>query len=346
MTFDSCGVQKQGDLEFSVVVPCYNEERGLAALYERLKRTCESISSSYEILLIDDGSKDGTAAEISRLSGLDATVRGVLLSRNFGHQAAISAGYDYALGRAVIVMDADLQHPPELIPKFLAKWRGGYDVVYAYRANVKPRFGYRLHNWMCDVRIPSEAADFRLMDRRVVDALRSMPERSRFVRGLIAWLGFRQVGIPYDQPSRHAGMPTYSIRRRLRLQLDSVFSFSTIPLRMSVCLGVLTLLLGLVYLAYIACVLLISGREHVASGWPALMSTVLVVGGVQLICLGMVAEYLGRVYEEVKRRPVYVVRNLVSGPRHDHRSQTAQPMRVSVGLDAASVLSDSSGNSQ
>ncbi len=295
----------------SIVSPCYNERGGLAELHRRLTAVCKSLALTYEIVLVDDGSRDGTGDEIRRLAEADPHVRGVLLSRNFGHQAAVSAGYDHARGQAVVVLDADLQHPPELIPEFVARWRGGCDVVYAYREGITPRLGYRVHNWLCDVKIPAEAADFRLLDRKVVDALRSLPERRRFVRGLVAWLGFRQVGIPYRQADRFAGTPAYTLRQHLRIRLDSVLNFSTAPLRLSVYLGLVTLLLGGLYAAYIIGTLVFVGRDAIPSGWPALIITVLILGGVQLVCLGMVAEYVGRTYEEVKRRPSYVVRELV-----------------------------------
>lgn len=308
-----------GSIDLSIIVPCCNERAVLPKTYERLRTTCGSLGLTHEFVFIDDGSRDGTGDEIKRLAAADPAVRGVLLSRNFGHQAAVSAGYDHARGRAVLVMDADLQHPPELIPQFIAQWQAGYDVVYAYRQNVPTRLGYRLYNWLCDVRIPHEAADFRLLDRRVVDALRGLPERNRFVRGLVAWLGFRQVGIPYDQAPRAAGQPAYSWRKHLKLRIDSVFSFSTIPLRFSMLLGLVTLLLGVFYAAYIFVAIFLL-RRPMAEGWPALIVTVLILGGVQLVCLGMVAEYIGRVYEEVKQRPLYVVRELTSG---EHQPQTA-----------------------
>jgi dolichol-phosphate mannosyltransferase len=295
----------------SVVAPCYNERAGLAELHRRLTQVCATLDTPYEIVLVDDGSRDGTPDEIRRLTQADARVRGVLLSRNFGHQAAVSAGYDHARGQAVVVLDADLQHPPELIPEFVAQWRGGHDVVYAYREGVAPRLGYRLHNWLCDVQIPAEAADFRLLDRKVVDALRRLPERRRFVRGLIAWLGFRQTGVPYRQADRFAGSPGYTLRQHVQIRLDSVFDFSTLPLRLSIYLGLVALLLGVLYAAYILGTLVFVGREAIPSGWPALIITILLLGGVQLVCLGMVAEYVGRTYDEVKQRPTYVVRELV-----------------------------------
>jgi len=299
--------------EISIVVPCYNESPVLPLLYSRLHAVLEPLDTTYELILVDDGSRDGTGEAIAKLAADDPRVRGVLLSRNFGHQAAVSAGYDHARGRAVIVMDADLQHPPELIGEFLTKWREGYEVVYAYRRNVPTRLGYRVHNWLCNVKIPHEAADFRLLDHKVVDALRRMPERHRFVRGLVAWLGFRQIGIPYDQAERQAGTPGYTLRQHLNIRFDSVFGLSTLPLRISVWVGLGTLALGVLYALFILGVLLLRGREGVPSGWPAIIITVLVLGGVQLVCLGMVAEYVGRIYEEVKQRPLYVVRELVGG---------------------------------
>lgn len=297
--------------DLSIVVPCYNEEQGLPALHARLTTVLATIGCSYEVLLIDDGSRDRTRDVIRDLVAHDSHVRGVLFSRNFGHQAAVSAGYDHALGRAVIVMDADLQHPPELIPQFIEQWRAGHDVVYAYRRGVPVRWGYRVHNWLCNVRIPHEAADFRLMDRVVVDALRRMPERNRFVRGLVAWLGFRQIGIPYEQADRQAGVAAYTPRARFNLSIDSVFSFSAVPLRVSVYLGFVTLGLAVLYGLYILGALVLRGRDAVPSGWPALILTVLILGGVQLVCLGMVAEYISRIYDEVKQRPLYVVREVV-----------------------------------
>lgn len=300
--------------ELSVVVPCYNEQPVLAEMHARLAQVLDELDETAEIIFVDDGSRDGTGDLIRTIAGRDARVRGVVFSRNFGHQAAVSAGYDHARGRAVIVMDADLQHPPEVIPQFVAQWRAGHDVVYAYRRNVEPRLGYRLYNWLSNVTIPHEAADFRLMDRAVVDAFRRLPERNRFVRGLVAWLGFRSVGIPYDQAGRHAGAPAYTLRQHLNVRIDSLFSFSVVPLRISIYLGLLTLLLGIMYAAYILGVLVVQGRDGIPAGWPALIITVLILGGVQLVCLGMVAEYVGRIYEEVKQRPLYVVRELIAEP--------------------------------
>ncbi len=299
-------------MRLSIVVPCYNEERGLAELHRRLSAVCATIDGEYEILLVDDGSRDGTAEVIRQLAAADPHVRGVSLSRNFGHQAALSAGIDHATGDAVIVMDADLQHPPELIPRFIEKWREGADIVYAYREGRRPRLGYRIINALMQVHVPAEAADFRLMDRRVVDAFRQMPERSRFIRGMMSWLGFRQTGIGYQDQSRFAGERSYTIRQTLRMALNAILSFSHVPLRIASLLGLVTLLLGLAYAVFILHAWWTG--KGIERGWTGIMMTVLVLGGVQLICLGIIAEYLGRVYEEVKRRPLYVVRERVGFP--------------------------------
>jgi glycosyltransferase involved in cell wall biosynthesis len=299
----------------SIVVPCYNEEAGLAELHRRLTTTCAALAPDYdyEIVLVDDGSRDSTADRIEQLAADDPHVRGIMLSRNFGHQAALTAGIDHAEGHAVIVMDADLQHPPDLIPAFLEKWRQGFDIVYGFRRNRRPRLGYRLINALMKVTIPPEAADFRLMDRRVVDAFRNMPERHRFIRGMLSWLGFKQIGLPYEDAERFAGPRSYTIRQTLRMALDAVLSFSMIPLRLASILGLLTLLLGLAYAVFIL-VSWIVGRP-IEPGWTGMMMTILILGGVQLLCLGIIAEYLGRVYEETKHRPLYIIRQKTQRPK-------------------------------
>jgi dolichol-phosphate mannosyltransferase len=271
-----------------------------------LTEVCATVDAEYEIVLVNDGSRDGTADLIRDLAGSDPHVRGVSLSRNFGHQAALSAGIEHASGDAVIVMDADLQHPPELIKQFVEKWREGHDIVYAYREGRKPRLGYRVINAMMQIRVPPEAADFRLMDRRVVDAFRQMPERARFIRGMMSWLGFKQIGVGYQDHARFAGERAYTLHQTLTMAANAVISFSHVPLRIASMLGAITLLLGLAYAAYILIAWLFG--LQVERGWTGMMMAVLVLGGVQLICLGIIAEYLGRVYEEVKRRPLYIVR--------------------------------------
>jgi dolichol-phosphate mannosyltransferase len=250
----------------------------------------------------------------------------VNLSRNFGHQAALSAGIEHAAGDAIVVMDADLQHPPEMIPRFVEKWREGYDVVYGYREGRRPRLGYRLINALMEVRVPAEAADFRLMNRRVVDAFCRMPERARFMRGMMAWLGFRQIGIGYTDRTRFAGERSYTLRQTARMALHAVVSFSHVPLRMASILGLATLLMALAYAVYI--LFAWAAGKPIERGWTGMMMAVLFLGGVQLLCLGIIAEYLGRVFEEVKRRPLYVVRDLVGfeaqGPPNADRASASE----------------------
>ncbi len=297
----------------SIVIPCRNEVENIGELYRRLDEVVQGIVVDHhlsidnaEFVFVDDGSTDGTLEHLQQLVGKDARVQVVALSRNFGHQAALSAGIDYANGDAVVVMDADLQHPPEMIPQFVAQWRAGFDIVYAYREGARTRFGYRFINALMKVRVPSEAADFRLMDRRVVEAFRKMPERARFIRGMLSWLGFRQTGIPYSQAERFAGHRAYTVRQTGRMALNAVLAFSSVPLRLASVLGLLTLLAGLAYAVYILYARL--AGWPIEPGWTALILTVLILGGVQLLCLGVIAEYIGCIFEEVKHRPLYVVR--------------------------------------
>jgi len=321
-------------MRLSIVVPCYNEAGNVAELHRRVVAACEPAIPQFELIYVDDGSTDGTFEAVARLRDEDPRVKAVRLSRNFGHQAALTAGLDYASGDAVLVMDADLQHPPELIPAFVAKWREGYEIVYGYRRGRRPRWGYRIVNALMHISIPPEAADFRLMDRRVVDAFRQMTERSRFIRGMVSWLGFRQTGIPYEDQERFAGQRAYTVRQTLRLALNAILSFSNIPLRVATGLGLLTLLIGLGYAGYILYVKL-TDPDRVLAGWTATMMVILLVSGVQLLCLGIIAEYIGRIYEETKRRPLYVVSRTVGFQQADESVRPDSP-GSSEGHDSAS----------
>jgi len=305
-------------MRLSVVMPCFNEAGNIAELHRRLAATAGRIDGEVEFIFVDDGSRDTTLQQLKGLARNDHRVRVLALSRNFGHQAALSAGIDYAAGDAVVVMDADLQHPPELIPRFVQTWQQGYDLVYAYREGVRPRLGYRIANALMKIHIPAESADFRLMDRRVVDAFRRMPERARFIRGMTSWLGFKQTGVGYHQDRRFAGRRTYTFRQTARMALNAVLAFSSIPLRMASILGLITLMAGLAYAVYILYARLAGWTFE--RGWTALIMTILILGGVQLICLGIIAEYIGRIFEEVKHRPLYVVREWI-GP--EPTAQTA-----------------------
>jgi dolichol-phosphate mannosyltransferase len=292
-------------MRLSIVIPCFNEAETIDELHRRLDALAGEIDGECEFVFVDDGSRDATLDKLKALAEQDSRVVVISLSRNFGHQAALSAGIDHATGDAVVVMDADLQHPPELITTFIEKWREGHDLVFAFRKGVRPRLGYRIINALMKIHIPPESADFRLMDRKVVDAFRQMPERARFIRGMISWLGFKQIGVPYDESDRYAGERGYTLRQTLRLVLYAVLSFSSIPLRMAAVLGLLTLCAGLVYAVFILSSFF-AGKN--VEGWTGLMMTVLILCGVQLLCIGVIAEYIGRVFEEVKRRPLYVVR--------------------------------------
>jgi polyisoprenyl-phosphate glycosyltransferase len=303
-------------MRLSIVAPCYNEAANIGELQRQLTQVAAEVLgqpelgvTEIEFIFVDDGSRDATLEMLKAWAGQDARVLVLSLSRNFGHQAALSAGIDHATGDAVVLMDADLQHPPELILEFIRKWREGYELVYAYREGVKPRLGYRLINTLMKIRVPAESADFRLMSRPMVDAFRRMPERARFIRGMMSWLGFRQIGVGYHDRQRFAGERGFTLRQTARMALNAVLAFSNIPLRIASALGLLTLLLGLCYAIYILAAYL--GGRQLQPGWTGLIMTVLILGGVQLLCLGIIAEYIGRIFEEVKQRPLYVVRERV-----------------------------------
>ena len=297
----------------SVVVPLYNEEENLDALHRRLAAVLGAIGGSYEVLFVDDGSRDATAAIVARLHADDPCVAIVRLSRNFGQQAAVSAGLDHATGRAVVVMDGDLQDPPEVIPQLLARWREGFDVVYAVRASRQEgalkRLGYfafyRLFRAVSEIDVPLDSGDFCLMDRRVVDALGRLPERMRFVRGLRTFVGFRQVGVAYDRDARAAGRPKYTLGALVRLAIDGLISFSGRPLRLVTYVGGLTIAIAIVLAAWVLCD---AFWNHTAPrGWASLIVVVLFMGSVQLICLGIIGEYIRLIFLESKGRPSYVV---------------------------------------
>jgi dolichol-phosphate mannosyltransferase len=301
------------DPAISVVVPMLNEKANLSILYERLTRVLQASDESYELVLVDDGSTDGTHAEILRLREADPRVKYIRLARNFGHQAALTAGLAHARGDAVIAMDADLQDPPEVIKQLLARWAEGFDVVYAVRRHRKESVAkriaytvfYRLLHRVAAVDIPLDAGDFCLMDRRVVDQLNALPERNRFLRGLRTWVGFRQTGIEYERQVRYAGRTQYGFWKLVRLAVDGLVSFSYVPLRISSTVGFLvslgSLVVGLYYL-----ILRLAGHREPA-GFAGIIIAVLFLGGVQLITIGIMGEYVGRIFDEVKDRPVYIV---------------------------------------
>ncbi|MGQ9650863.1 MAG: glycosyltransferase family 2 protein [Phycisphaerae bacterium] len=309
-------------MRLSIIAPCYNEADNIAELRRQLEAVARQLTaqSEYaiddlEFVFVDDGSRDATLDKLKAWAHEDPRVRVVALSRNFGHQAALSAGIDHATGDAVVVMDADLQHPPELILEFVRKWRAGYDLVYAYREGVRPRLGYRFINSLMKIHVPAEAADFRLMARPMVSAFRRMPEHARFIRGMISWLGFRQIGVGYTDRDRFAGERAFTVRQTAQMALNAVLSFSNLPLRVASLAGLVTILCGCSYAAFILYHYLFGDASRIQPGWTALIMTVLILGGVQLLCLGIIAEYIGRIFEEVKQRPLYVVRELIGKPR-------------------------------
>jgi polyisoprenyl-phosphate glycosyltransferase len=308
----------------SVVIPCYNEEAVLPQLFERLTAAAASWSDEWEVLCVDDGSRDRTWELLAAQSARDLRWRAVRFARNFGHQTAVSAGLYHAAGDVIVVMDADLQDPPEELNTFFNKMREGYDVVYAIRTKRKEGTIKRLCYWafyrilssVVTNPIPLDSGDFCVVSRRVVEVMNQMPERNRFVRGLRAWAGFTQVGVPYERHARAAGEVKYTLKRLLKLAFDGIFSFSTVPLRFATYFGLLTSLVAL--LGIVFTLLQRIFHDFFASiglgpvpGYPTILISVLFLGGVQLICIGIVGEYLGRVYDEVKRRPLWIVAETV-----------------------------------
>jgi len=299
----------------SIVIPCYNEEEVIGQTLEQLfALDAAALVGKLEFVFVNDGSSDRTLEILRAAAQRDSRVRVVSFSRNFGHQIAVTAGIDASTGDAVALIDADLQDPPEVLLEMIAKWIEGYDVVYGVRRNREgesqfkigtARSFYRLLNRLSEVPIPLDTGDFRLMDRKVVEALANMPERHRFVRGMVAWIGFRQLALPYDRKKRAAGVSKYPLRKMLRFASDGILSFSSKPLKVATVMGTTSALLALVGIFY--ALLLRIFTETWVEGWTALMITVLFMGGVQLMSMGMIGEYVGRIYEESKRRPLYIV---------------------------------------
>ncbi len=307
--------QMQSRKTLAVVVPFLNEEENLPVLYERLVKVMAAQPEQLRLILVDDGSRDGSAQWVADIARRDDRVTLLRLSRNFGHQIAITAGMDYAEADAVIIMDADLQDPPEAIPDLLAKWREGFEVVYAVR---KSRAGetflkkflaasfYRVFHRMASIDVPMDAGDFRLIDRKVVKAMREVRELHRFVRGLTCWVGFRQGAVTYERAARHAGTTKYPVWKSARLAWDGLTSFSGAPLRWMTMVGLLVSLAGAL-LALRIMVGKLLGHSELVPGWTSLVTLMLLLSGVQLVSLGLVGQYVSRVYEESKKRPLYYI---------------------------------------
>jgi dolichol-phosphate mannosyltransferase len=299
----------------SVVAPCFNEEGVLHELYRRISAVMDGAGEVWELVLVNDGSRDRTPEIMRELHGRDPRVKVVDFARNFGHQIAVTAGMDYATGAVVALIDADLQDPPELILEMLAKWREGYEVVYAIRAERKgetwfkeftAKAFYRIIYRITDINIPMDTGDFRLMDRRVVMALRQMREHHRFLRGMSVWVGFRQTGVKYVRAERYAGETKYPLKKMLKFALDGITSFSYFPLQLATYVGFVSAALAI--LGILLTVILRLSGSHAFYGQATTLVSVLFLGGVQLIFLGIIGEYLGRIYDEVKGRPLYIVR--------------------------------------
>jgi glycosyltransferase involved in cell wall biosynthesis len=302
-------------VRYSVIIPMYNEEAVIRETYNRLKQVMGTLGQPYELLFINDGSRDRSADIIREYCYWDESVKLIDFSRNFGHQVAITAGMDYASGEAVIIIDADLQDPPELIPQMIEKWNDGYEVVYAKRVkrNGETLFKkwsaslfYRVLRASTEIAIPVDTGDFRLMDRRVVEEMKKLPEKNRFVRGLVSWVGFRQTAIEYERDERLAGETKYPLRRMIKLCLDGITSFSYKPLKLASYLGAILSVSGFLFLIYVLYLALFTNAT--SKGWPSLISIILIFNGFVLIMLGIIGEYIGRIYDETKGRPLYIVR--------------------------------------
>jgi len=302
------------DALLSLVIPVLDERESIPIFLREVGDVLDGSGIRFEAVFVDDGSTDGTTDLLADLAARDSRVRVLCLSRNFGKEAAMSAGLDHARGDAVVPIDVDLQDPPDLIPDFVALWRQGYDVVYGERADrradslgkqLSARLFYRLFNAVAETRIPPNTGDFRLIDRRVVEVLRQLPERGRFMKGLFAWVGFRSVGVPFERRARSAGRTKWRPWQLWNFALEGVTSFSTAPLRVWSYLGGVIALVAFLYAAFIVVRVLVLGID--LPGYPSLMAVLLFLGGIQLLSLGVIGEYLGRLFQETKRRPLYVV---------------------------------------
>ena len=306
---------------FSIIAPIYNEVDNLPVLYSRVSEVMNGTEEAWELILVDDGSKDGSNEVIRKLASADERVRPVIFARNFGHQIAVTAGLDYSRGDAVIIIDADLQDPPEVIHDLIAKWREGYEVVYAVR---KEREGetwfkkttaalfYRMIYRITDVKIPLDTGDFRLIDRKVVNIMSKMRERHRFLRGIGAWVGFKQIGVEYNRAARFAGETKYPLKKMLKLALNAITGFSYFPLQVATYIGFISAGLSILAIPVVIVLRLISAPQ--LTGQATTLIMVLFLGGVQLISIGIIGEYIGRIYDEVKGRPLYIV---AEGPEKD-----------------------------
>lgn len=307
---------------FSIIAPIYNELENIPELYPRLRDVMDQTGEPWELILVDDGSTDGSTEVIRKLAENDARVRPVIFARNFGHQIAVTAGIDYSRGDAVVIIDADLQDPPEVILDLIEKWREGYEVVYAVREEregetwfkrTTASLFYRLIFKITDVEIPLDTGDFRLMDKKVVAIMRQMQEKHRFLRGMSAWVGFKQVGVKYKRKPRYAGETKYPLNKMIKLALNAITSFSYFPLQLATYIGFIAAGLSVLAIPIVAFLRLTTGT--VLLGQATTLIIVLFLGGVQLIALGIIGEYIGRIYDEAKGRPLYIVDEAPEKPK-------------------------------
>jgi polyisoprenyl-phosphate glycosyltransferase len=323
----------------SVIVPCYNEELVLSATHQRLSAVFAAMPEvGYELVYVNDGSHDLTQQILADIQKQDTHVRVVRLSRNFGHQIAVTAGIELAVGDAVVIIDADLQDPPEVIPELIARWHEGNHVVYGIRIDREgeskfklwtAKVFYRLINRLSDTKMPLDAGDFRLLDRQVIEVLKAMPERARYLRGMVSWAGFRQTSVSYERAARHAGETKYPLRKMIRFAMDGITSFSLVPLKMAIWTGFIA-----IWIAVAGIVVAILDRlfeKGLTRGWASLFVAILFMGGIQLVSLGIIGEYLGRIYTEVKRRPLYAVQEQLGFATSD-TVETPKTKRVNAAL--------------
>ncbi len=298
---------------FTIIAPVYNETGCLDTLYERVKEVMDSTTESWELVLVDDGSTDGSTDMIRDLAKKDKRVRPVIFARNFGHQIAVTAGLDYSRGDAVVIIDADLQDPPEVILELIKKWREGYQVVYAQRTEREGESWFKLKTAslfyrtiyrVTDIKIPLDTGDFRLLDRKVVNVMNSMREKHRFLRGMSSWVGFRSIGVPYKRAARFAGTTKYPFKKMVKLALTAITSFSYMPLQIAMWLGFISAAISIIAIPVVIILRLVGSQFFF--GQATTLIAVLFLGGVQLICIGILGEYVGRIYDEAKGRPLYI----------------------------------------
>jgi len=318
MPYPSSNLQKSIMKKISVILPCYNEEENIKEVYSRLLKTLSSVNMDYEFIFIDDGSTDNSLEKMKELHNKDKNVVVIEFSRNFGHQASICCGLDYSNGDAVLMMDADLQHPIEIIPELIKKWEDGFDVVNTQRkdaGNVSlfkkytSKIFYYLINIISDIKIPENSADFRLIDKKAVEYLKKLSEKTKFYRGLIQWVGFKQTLVSYDVKPRKKGKTKYSFLKMIRFALDGILSFSAFPLQISFFLGLIVSFFSFSYAAFAIYIKIFTNAA--VPGWTSVLASVLFLGGIQLIILGIMGEYLNKIYIELKGRPSYIINNIL-----------------------------------